>query len=98
MPGTQVSRRRLMPRRAAETDEALTRDRFIAHMRAQGILTVFHYLPLNMSPMGKRLGGRRGMCPVAEDISGRIVRMPLYYNMGDDELAKVIECATQFEA
>ncbi len=75
-----------------------TRDRFIAHMRAQGILTVFHYLPLNMSPMGERLGGRRGMCPVAEDISGRIVRMPLYYNMGDDELAKVIECATQFKA
>jgi len=75
-----------------------TRDRFIAHMRAHGILTVFHYLPLNVSPMGERLGGRRGMCPVAEDISGRIVRMPLYYNMVDDEVAQVIECATEFKA
>jgi len=74
-----------------------TRDRFIAHMRAQGILTVFHYLPLNVSPMGERLGGRRGMCPVAEDVSRRIVRMPLYYNMVDDEVARVIECATQFK-
>ena len=75
-----------------------TRDRFIAHMREQGILTVFHYRPLNVSPMGERLGGRLGMCPVAEDISGRIVRLPLYYNMADDELAKVIECAIQFKA
>ena len=75
-----------------------TRDRFIAHMWAEGILTVFHYLPLNMSPMGERLGGRRGMCPVAEDISGRIVRMPLFYNMRDDELAQVIEHATRFKA
>src|SRR5688572_25081944 len=45
------------------------RQALIAHLRAQGIMSVFHYLPLHLSGMGQRFGGRPGDCPVTEQIS-----------------------------
>src|SRR6187549_597224 len=45
------------------------RERFLDHLGQRGILGVFHYLPLHVSDMGRRYGGREGDCPVAEDIS-----------------------------
>jgi dTDP-4-amino-4,6-dideoxygalactose transaminase len=44
------------------------RQGLIEHLKARGILSVFHYLPLHLSQMGQRLGGQRGQCPVTEDI------------------------------
>ncbi len=67
------------------------RDGFIAHMKSRGILTVFHYLPLHLAPMGRRFGGRPGQCPVSEDVSRRLVRLPLFYDLSDDEQTAVIE-------
>jgi dTDP-4-amino-4,6-dideoxygalactose transaminase len=52
---------------------------------------VFHYLPLHFSDMGIKYGGRAGDCPVTEDISDRLVRLPLFYNMTDTEQTRVIE-------
>jgi dTDP-4-amino-4,6-dideoxygalactose transaminase len=54
------------------------RQAFIAHLRAEGILAVFHYLPLHLSRMGRQFGGREGQCPVTEVISDRLVRLPFY--------------------
>jgi dTDP-4-amino-4,6-dideoxygalactose transaminase len=67
------------------------RDGLISHLREQGILSVFHYLPLHLSPMGQRLGGRPGDCPVSEDIANRLIRLPLFTGLKDDEQASVIE-------
>lgn len=75
-----------------------TRDQFISHMRERGILSVFHYLPLNVSPMGEKLGGHAGMCPVTERVAAQIVRLPLFFNMTDDQVSKVIDCAREFRA
>ncbi|MDA0989490.1 MAG: dTDP-4-amino-4,6-dideoxygalactose transaminase [Verrucomicrobia bacterium] len=66
------------------------------HLRDRKILSVFHYLPLNTSPMGRRFGGAAGQCPVAEDVSERLLRMPLYYSLTPDQQHHVIEAITAF--
>jgi dTDP-4-amino-4,6-dideoxygalactose transaminase len=67
------------------------RTHFINTLKENGILTVFHYLPLNTSDMGLKFGARVGDCPVTEDVSDRLVRLPLFYNLSDDEQSYVIE-------
>jgi dTDP-4-amino-4,6-dideoxygalactose transaminase len=67
------------------------RTAFIAHMRAQQILTVFHYQPLHLSEMGRRFGGAAGQCPVTEDVADRLVRLPLYFQLTPAEQDRVID-------
>lgn len=73
------------------------RTRFIQHLKEHNIMAVFHYLPLHISDMGLRFGGKPGDCPVTEDISDRLVRLPLYYNMLPEETERVIEAVQQFK-
>jgi dTDP-4-amino-4,6-dideoxygalactose transaminase len=72
------------------------RTRFIQWMKSQNVLCVFHYLPLHLSDMGLTFGGKPGDCPVTEDISDRLVRLPLYYDLSDSELTYVIETIHAF--
>jgi dTDP-4-amino-4,6-dideoxygalactose transaminase len=58
-----------------------TRTRFIQALRDKGIYSVFHYLPLHLSDMGRKFGGKEGDCPFTESISDRLVRLPLFYNL-----------------
>jgi dTDP-4-amino-4,6-dideoxygalactose transaminase len=67
------------------------RQSMMAHLRAQNINAVFHYLPLNASEMGARFGGRAGDCPVAESVSDRLLRLPFYNNLTVDDQDRVIE-------
>jgi dTDP-4-amino-4,6-dideoxygalactose transaminase len=73
------------------------RSRFIAHTKAHSILTVFHYLPLHLSGMGRKFGGEPGDCPVTEDVADRLVRLPMFFNMSDTELDRVVETILAFE-
>ena len=66
------------------------RTRFIATLKEKGIMTVFHYLPLNTSDMGVKFGYKTGDCPVTENISDRLVRLPLFYNMSDADQTRVV--------
>ena len=70
--------------------------RFIAHLKQHGILTVFHYLPLHLSPMGQRFNGREGQCPVTESVSSRLVRLPFYNDLSKQDQDEVIELARRF--
>lgn len=72
------------------------RERLITHLEDRGILAVFHYLPLNLSDMGRRYGGRDGQCPVSEDVSSRILRLPFFNNLTDDEQGEVIAALNEF--
>jgi dTDP-4-amino-4,6-dideoxygalactose transaminase len=72
------------------------RTAFIRHMRRRGVLTVFHYLPLHISDMGKKFGGKPGDCPVTEAVSDRLVRLPLFNDMSDAEQDTVIDSVLQF--
>jgi dTDP-4-amino-4,6-dideoxygalactose transaminase len=73
------------------------RQALLQHLRARGILAVFHYQPLHLSDMGRRYGGRQGQCPVTEDLSDRLVRLPFYNAMTEDEQIEVVEAITRFE-
>jgi dTDP-4-amino-4,6-dideoxygalactose transaminase len=72
------------------------REALISHLEQRGILAVFHYLPLNLSPMGRRFGGREGQCPVAESAAARLIRLPLYNALSESEQGEVIEAMKTF--
>ena len=72
------------------------RQAFLDHLKARGVMAVFHYLPLHLSKMGQRFDGRPGACPVSEDVSERIVRLPFYNDLSDADLGRVIEATTGF--
>jgi dTDP-4-amino-4,6-dideoxygalactose transaminase len=67
------------------------RTAFIAWMRAQHILTVFHYQPLHLSAMGARFGGHPGQCPVTEAAADRLTRVPLYFQLTPADHTRVID-------
>ncbi|HEX3049724.1 MAG TPA: dTDP-4-amino-4,6-dideoxygalactose transaminase [Aggregatilineaceae bacterium] len=73
------------------------RTALIDHMKARGIVPVFHYLPLHLSPMGEQFGGMVGDCPVTEDVSDRLLRLPFYNTMTDSEQAEVIAAIHDFD-
>ena len=74
------------------------RQELIAWLRARDILAVFHYLPLNASEMGERFGARAGDCPVTENISDRLLRLPLYNDMSEDEQSRVVDALLSWRA
>lgn len=75
-----------------------SRQRLIAHLGARGILAVFHYLPLHLSRMGAQLGASAGDCPVTEDLSARLLRLPFYNDLDAEEQHDVIEAICSFRA
>jgi dTDP-4-amino-4,6-dideoxygalactose transaminase len=72
------------------------RQRLIAHLKSQGIMSVFHYVPLHLSDMGKRFGGRPGQCPVTEDVSDRLLRLPFYTHLTESDQARVVDAVLEF--
>ncbi len=74
------------------------RQALIAHLRARQITAVFHYLPLHLSEFGQRWGGKPGDCPVTEDMSDRLLRLPFYNMLDEATQARVIEVVKQFRS
>jgi dTDP-4-amino-4,6-dideoxygalactose transaminase len=72
------------------------RTALIAHLKERGILAVFHYLPLHLSEMGRSLGGIEGSCPVTEEMSARLLRLPFYKDLTEDDQSRVIEAIRDF--
>jgi dTDP-4-amino-4,6-dideoxygalactose transaminase len=68
----------------------------IDRLKSRGILSVFHYLPLHVSKMGAALGGKVGDCPVAEDASERLLRLPFYNDLSDRDQRTVIDAICEF--
>jgi dTDP-4-amino-4,6-dideoxygalactose transaminase len=66
------------------------RTALIRHLKQRDIHAVFHYVPLHLSGMGVQFGGRPGQCPVTEDISERLLRLPFYNAMSRTEQDLVI--------
>lgn len=66
------------------------RSALIQHLRAHGILSVFHYQPLHLSTMGQGFGGKSGDCPVTEVVADRLLRLPFYYALSPAEQDEVI--------
>jgi dTDP-4-amino-4,6-dideoxygalactose transaminase len=73
------------------------RQALIEYLKSQGILSVFHYVPLHLSPMGLSFGGHAGQCPVTEYVSDRLLRLPFYNDLSEDDQAEVIEAIQRFD-
>jgi dTDP-4-amino-4,6-dideoxygalactose transaminase len=72
------------------------RQALISFLKSRGILSVFHYVPLHLSPMGRRMGGRKGACPVSEEKSERLVRLPFFNRLSEEDQGKVIQAIREF--
>jgi dTDP-4-amino-4,6-dideoxygalactose transaminase len=73
-----------------------SRQGLIRSLKDRGVGAVFHYLPLHLSPMGQRFGGRPGDCPVTESVSDRLLRLPLFNDLSFDAQSAVIEGVRAF--
>ncbi|TLM63131.1 MAG: dTDP-4-amino-4,6-dideoxygalactose transaminase [Deltaproteobacteria bacterium] len=75
------------------------RTALIAHLKARGILAVFHYVPLHSAPAGRRYGRAGGDLAVTADLSDRLVRLPLWVGLDQDGAQQqVIDGVTEFFA
>ena len=72
------------------------RTALIDHLKSKSILSVFHYLPLHLSVMGQKYGGKEGDCPVSQDVSDRLLRLPYYNELNEDKQMRVIEAIRAF--
>lgn len=67
-----------------------TRDRVLTEMRSDGVQPTFHYVPLHSSDGGRRFAARPTECPVSDDLSGRLLRLPFYNNLSEAESERVV--------
>ena len=72
------------------------RQALIAHLRDRGILSVFHYQSLHLSPAGREFGGGEARCPVTERLSDRLLRLPFFNDLSESEQARVVDGVLAF--
>jgi dTDP-4-amino-4,6-dideoxygalactose transaminase len=72
------------------------RQALIAHLKSFDILSVFHYLPLHLSEMGRRWRSQEHDCPVTKDISDRLIRLPFYNDLSETDQARIVSAVHAF--
>ncbi len=70
-----------------------TRTRFLAHLKDRGVHATFHYQALHRSEFGEKYGGD---CPVTDRVADTLVRLPLFADLTDREIARVVDAVTAF--
>ena len=73
------------------------RQALISHLNSHDINSVFHYLPLHVSDMGRKFGGQEGDCPVTEDLSDRLLRLPFYNELAEADQERVVKAIRDFQ-
>lgn len=68
----------------------------IAHLKANDISAVFHYIPLHSSPAGRRLGKFSGKDVYTTKESERLLRLPMYYGLKNDDIERICSCIKEF--
>jgi len=72
------------------------RQDLMEHLKQNGVISVFHYQPLHLSGMGRKFGGKPGDCPITESVSDRLLRLPFYYSLTQQEQDVVITALESF--
>ena len=72
------------------------RARLIDHLKKNEVFAVFHYVPLHSSHAGMRYGRVSGNMITTDDISNRLLRLPIYYDMTDDDVKQVVRLINIF--
>jgi dTDP-4-amino-4,6-dideoxygalactose transaminase len=68
-----------------------TRDRALHALNREGITATFHYVPLHSSLMGSKVSARATECPVTDDVSGRLLRLPFYNDLEPATISTIVE-------
>ncbi|EMS77644.1 dTDP-4-amino-4,6-dideoxygalactose transaminase [Desulfotignum phosphitoxidans] len=76
-------------------DEA-TRDALMGYLKERRIHAVFHYVPLHTSDVGLSTGYRPGQLPVTESMSGRLLRLPFYYELTREQQEGIVDTIFRF--
>jgi len=74
------------------------RQALIGSLAERRISAVFHYVPLHRSEMAVKLGASGAQCPVTDDVSDRLVRLPFYNQLSDSDQDRVIDAVRAFSA
>lgn len=72
------------------------RTKLIEYMKKQDIMCVFHYIPLHSSPAGLNFGRFSGEDCYTTKESERLVRLPMYYSLTDEDMERVVQCLLSF--
>lgn len=72
------------------------RNKLIGYLKGKGIDAVFHYVPLHSSPAGKKYGRVDSAMNITDDLSDRVLRLPLYYEMTDEDVDLVVNTCCEF--
>lgn len=78
------------------TADSETRNNMLEFLKQQGVHAVFHYVPLHTSPMGQRFGYQPGDLPVTETLANRLIRLPMFYELTEQEQQSVIQLVHRF--
>ena len=73
---------------------ATERSKFIDKLKEYDITAVFHYLPLNQSPLANKMrmkGWKKSNCPITVNVSDRIVRLPFYTGLDVKDQSRIID-------
>lgn len=81
---------------ALRVKDLAERTALIDFLKSQGILAVFHYVPLHTSPAGQQFGRFVGEDRVTTQASERLVRLPLFFNLSEAEQAEIIAAVYAF--
>lgn len=73
-----------------------TRNDLMDHLKSRSILSVFHYLPLHLSTVGRTFGYTDGQLPITESVSGRLLRLPFYYGLRYEDQDDIVEGIRDF--
>ena len=69
----------------------------IKYMKERGVMCVFHYVPLHTSPAGQKFGVFHGEDKYTTKESERLMRLPMFYSLSEQDMAYVVECLMDFK-
>jgi dTDP-4-amino-4,6-dideoxygalactose transaminase len=72
------------------------RNALIHYLKTRGICAVFHFVPLHLSPIGRKMGYKENQLPVTESMSCRLLRLPFYYELKHEEQGAIIDAISEF--
>ncbi len=79
-----------------KTKDITIRDELLKFLKKREIMAIFHYIPLHSSPAGKTYGRVSGTMEVTEKISNTILRLPMYYQLNEQDIQTVVESIYEF--
>ena len=72
------------------------RTRLIKYLRENGVEAVFHYIPLHTAPAGKKFGRFNGEDKYTTKESERLLRLPMHYNLSENDIEYIVEKIKEF--